>query len=91
MVYQAPKLTPDEQRKMDAANDRRNKRMTAARNKAEKALEALRRKEDETRAKLNAEIIAAQAEFRAVEDAVYSAVFEEEKRTGIERDRANAA
>jgi hypothetical protein len=88
MRYTPPKLTPAEQRKMDAANDRRNKKAQAAREKAEKALEALRRKEDEIRAKMDAEIQAARAEFQAIEDAVYSAVFEEESRTGVQRDRA---
>ena len=88
MRYTPPKLTSAEQRKMDAANERRNKKAQAARDKAEKALEALRRKEEEIRAKMVAEIEAARAEFQAIEDAVYSAIFEEEGRTGKQRDRA---
>lgn len=83
-----PKLTPSEQRKIDSAKDLRDRKAQVARDKAEKALEALRRKEDEIGAKLTAEIVAAHTEFMDVEDAVYRAIFQEEGRTGVQRDPA---
>lgn len=92
MVWQTPKLTAAEEKKLGKACMRRDRKARAVRDAADGKLQALeeeyRRRRNAIEAKCSAALQAVSAEYRDFEDAIFDAIFTEEERSGVKRDRA---